>query len=684
MKEVLDFALSLQRATKAFLLYGTPNHPRARETTESLIDHTEALLRHDRVQIVASRGSLFVHGQLVGVHSPAIDWLIAELTDRRLNGFVINKGVTASELSQVVRIFTLKPPQLEQLGGPEKLLADVAATHVRISQARYEEVRDGEIVIPAAEHARDGKGGVALYDPTAAIEKLTKGETLEDAEAERVSALIGQWIRERTKADDSHPASPSGSAPDATPKGPANIAEILRSIAQAESSEGARLQRRLQDLGISRGELDEVLEVIAWENLDVEERVRRSTESNLMFEVPLERAVSFAFELVRSGRYEDASRVVDRVGSGLFSPNAAHRKSAADILQRVVGWIVDPGLPRVIEATIEKLLLTHFVKESDPQIQRRSQIAFMRLYDTWILRGQLDKALQTLRRLESVAAASAGENPWKRDLFEELLDRLVNEERMAQLLEILYAQDLEMVARDVHPLLAHFGGRGAVRLLEALEVEQDRSRRGRLIKAIKAIGKPALHHLESALGSPTWYLVRNALNVLGDVTAIDLIEPMARCLAHEDERVRRAAARALGKLGGVRVERFLVDALKENNGETQIEILGALGTLKAESAIEPIFELVKPRKLGRADDPVRLKAIEILGTIGSPRVVPHLAELVKRRGVLGGQEPSAVRKAICLALIAIGSLDAYKEVQLVAESDPDADLRAELSKALWH
>jgi len=292
--------------------------------------------------------------------------------------------------------------------------------------------------------------------------------------------------------------------------------------------------------------------------------------------------------------------------------------------------------------------------------------------------------LQTLRRLESVASASSAAMPWKAELFAELLDRLSNEERTSQLLELMFAQDLETVAREYHPLFAYFGGRAAVRLLEALEVEQDRSKRGRLIKAIKAIGKPALHHLELALESPTWYLVRNALNVLGDLTAIELIEKMAACLDHEDERVRRAAARALGKLGGVRVERFLIDALAKNTGETQFEIMGALGALKAESANEALFEIAKPKRLSRADDPVRLKAIETLGVIGSHSSVAPLAELIKRKGVLGGQEPSAVRKAICVALVAIGSLDAYKEVQAVAESDPDPDLRAEMAKALWH
>jgi HEAT repeat protein len=679
MKEVLDFALSLQRATKAFLLYGSSSHPRAREAVEGLIDHTEALLLHDRVQIISSRGSLFVNGQVIALHNQAIDWLIEELSERQLNGFVINKGVSAAEISQLVRIFSLKAPQLESAGGAASLLAEVESTHVRLSQTRYEEVRDGEIVIHASEKVAPGVATADGFDPTAALETLARGAALGEGEADRLAAVVAEWMKRRAEgAARADETSPSGVDPELPSV--ENLADVVRS----DTAEAALIQRRLKELGISRSQLDEILEVVAWENLDVDERMRRSLDGSLIFELPAEKSLAFTFDLVRTGRLEDAARLTEKLASGLFLPNPEHRKVAAAGLQRIAGWIVDPGLPPAIEALVEKQLLTHFVRETDPQIQRRSQIAFMRLYDTWILRGQLGKALQTLRKLESVAAAAAAANPWKQGLYEELLDRLINKERATELLDLMHAQDLDTMARDYHPLLAFFKGRAAVRLLEALESEQDRTKRGRLIKAIKGIGKPAQQHLELALKSPTWYLVRNALNVLGDLTAVEFIEPMGTALSHEDERVRRAAARALGKIGGMRVERFLVDAMKANSGETQIEILSVLASLKAESAVDALIEMIRSRRMGHAEDPERLKAIETIGAIGAAKGVAPLVELVRRKSVLGGLEPPAVRKAAALALVAIGSLESFKEAQAIAESDPDPALRAELSKALWH
>ena len=108
----------------------------------------------------------------------------------------------------------------------------------------------------------------------------------------------------------------------------------------------------------------------------------------------------------------------------------------------------------------------------------------------------------------------------------------------------------------------------------------------------------------------------------------------------------------------------------------------ALGAIKAESVVEDVAELTRPRRLTRNDDPVRIKAIETLGVIGSPKAVPALAEPLRKKGLLGGQEPVEVRRAAALALVAIGSPDAIKQVQAAAMVEGDEALRAELTKAI--
>jgi HEAT repeat protein len=233
-----------------------------------------------------------------------------------------------------------------------------------------------------------------------------------------------------------------------------------------------------------------------------------------------------------------------------------------------------------------------------------------------------------------------------------------------------------------HPLLMLFGEKAAERLLEALAEEEDRGRRGRLMKAVKSIGKPALNSLHHATKSPTWYLVRNALNLIGDLVATDLLDDAIEALGHRDERVRRAAARALGKLGGLRAEKQLGAALASSDPDTQLEILSALGTMKGDSAIPQIAELTKKR-IGRGDDAVRIRAIETLGQTGSPAAIPPLVDLLRKKGLLGGESNEArLAAAKALAtLVNAGVQDARAASDAIVAAEPDGPVRQQLQRS---
>jgi HEAT repeat protein len=457
------------------------------------------------------------------------------------------------------------------------------------------------------------------------------------------------------------------------------VASLTRYM-RDKSGDMMLLRNRLRDLGVSKDDLEELLEVAAWENLGLDDRIRKCLESTVVFELPPEKVLALILELLRLERPDDAARIVEKLGSGLFLESHEVRRAACDAFNRMTTWFKEPGLPPVIESLIERALLTHFVREKDPVIQQRTLPALGNLYDHWIDTQQIDKAYQTLRKVEAVAGAASEANPWKTDLLEELLEQLTSPERMSVLFAQMFTRDVETAATQYHPLLVFFGGRAALRLLDALAVEEDRGRRGRLIKALKTIGKPAIQHLRNALGSSTWYLVRNALNLIGDMMAMDLSDDVGETLKHDDDRVRRAAVRALGKIGGLRAERSLADALATSDGETRAEILTSLATMKADSVISEIMELAKPRRIGRGDDALRIRAIETAGQIGSNNAIAPLAELLRRKGLLGGQEPQEIRVAAAQALAAIGTPEAREALDAVLAAEPDNQLRSVVTR----
>jgi HEAT repeat protein len=139
--------------------------------------------------------------------------------------------------------------------------------------------------------------------------------------------------------------------------------------------------------------------------------------------------------------------------------------------------------------------------------------------------------------------------------------------------------------------------------------------------------------------------------------ARDLVE-LFRSSRHEDPRVRRYLALALGRLGDARGVEPLVEALEDEDGETRLYAAWSLGALKDPAAIPGLVA-----SLG-SDDPGMVKMTAYaLGAIGDPAAAPALAPLL-------GNPAAEVRWNAALALAQIG--DAAGLSVLLDMTDADA------------
>ncbi|HEY0971778.1 MAG TPA: HEAT repeat domain-containing protein, partial [Gemmatimonadales bacterium] len=110
-------------------------------------------------------------------------------------------------------------------------------------------------------------------------------------------------------------------------------------------------------------------------------------------------------------------------------------------------------------------------------------------------------------------------------------------------------------------VLGRAGEEGADAVIEQLVAAESSSDRRAYFNALVHLqaGVPALMHM---LGDPRWYVVRNAAELLGELDARGADEALERVMGHADERVRRAAATALGRLATPRAGQVLREALR--------------------------------------------------------------------------------------------------------------------------
>jgi hypothetical protein len=187
-------------------------------------------------------------------------------------------------------------------------------------------------------------------------------------------------------------------------------------------------------------------------------------------------------------------------------------------------------------------------------------------------------------------------------------------------------------------VLARAGDEGAEALIEQLMAAQSLSERRIYFDALVRlkVGASTLIHM---LGDPRWYVARNSADLLGELNATDADVPLSELLKHDDDRVRRAAAHALGKLGtagglairrGSRSAGTLVHALDtEPELEVQIAILAALGRVANAEAVHRLIKAAEPAGglFKRKPAAFRVAAVQGLGEARTPAAMTALKAL---------------------------------------------------------
>jgi HEAT repeat protein len=199
-------------------------------------------------------------------------------------------------------------------------------------------------------------------------------------------------------------------------------------------------------------------------------------------------------------------------------------------------------------------------------------------------------------------------------------------------------------------------------LIQLLIAETDVGHRRAYFNAVTQMteGTELLVHM---LGHDEWFVVRNVAELCGEMRLEAAVPALARRMSHSDERVRRAATSALGRIGSpgtmeplrkalqdtspqVRLlaaatlegsrARDLVPVLsrlveEENQADVQREMLHALGRIGSPEAIETLIRASQPGKGFFKKKPlaIRLEAIEGLRLAGGPAAVAALQDLEK-------------------------------------------------------
>jgi hypothetical protein len=176
--------------------------------------------------------------------------------------------------------------------------------------------------------------------------------------------------------------------------------------------------------------------------------------------------------------------------------------------------------------------------------------------------------------------------------------------------------------------------------------------------------------LTGMLASPRWHIARNAADLLGQLHAAEAHGALSSALQHGDERVRRAAAHALSKLGTQPAVQALRTALVDPSARVRVQVAGGLGGRKGVKSSTTLTRALDEE----TDVEVQLAILTALGRLGTPDAVNRLIKAAEPDGRLFKKKPVAFRVAAVHALGDVRTSAARAVLQSLA-NDKEREVR---------
>ncbi len=202
-------------------------------------------------------------------------------------------------------------------------------------------------------------------------------------------------------------------------------------------------------------------------------------------------------------------------------------------------------------------------------------------------------------------------------------------------------------------LLRWSGPTGIEKAFQCLDAEANAKNRLALLRLIGKIGPGAVGFAQQRLRDERWYVVRNAILLLGELPGAELLEPLSAVLTHADPRVQqtavsvlikkrvegraRAFAEVVSELHPTVIEQVLDELLYIHDPETASAVQSFV--FNSHAGIEPLKKALRIL----AAMPVESSAESLRKVVADPTLPAPIRELAL--SLTGGDSPPTVPNA---------------------------------------
>jgi len=224
-------------------------------------------------------------------------------------------------------------------------------------------------------------------------------------------------------------------------------------------------------------------------------------------------------------------------------------------------------------------------------------------------------------------------------------------------------------ADAIQAVLHHAGEAGAAAVIAGVTLAPTLADRRHCFEILLKLPS-AIVVLSRMLAAPQWHTARNAADLLGELHAAEAHGALATAMQHVDERVRRAAAHALAKLGTPPAVQLLRAALLDSSPRVRVQVAAGLASRKGVKSATTLTRALDDE----SDVEVQLAIVAALGRLGTPDAVNRLIKAAEPDGRLFKKKPVAFRVAAVHALGDVRTSAARTVLQSLA-NDKEREVR---------
>jgi len=695
----------MQGALRLFALYSS-EHPQAQSLVRRALEALHAVLKETTTLSVGFQFNNVLLNSLP-LSDPSLSFLAGELAKRRVGFMSFTAGIDEGELCRAIAVLATSPETIEKQGGLGPFLRNNPLAHARIVPIQTAADEGSLAVVTSAEEAaamaKVPRWLLQALQQTKAEQGVTVGpEQLQALAAgldpsltpeqrallPQVQELLTDIVRQ---AD---PSAVSQMLRDAAAGAGTNGAELLKSAllqnAALAASKGnvAQAERMLRGLAAQEQDPRRLLDAFPAGSLTAGARQRLTEYAEWMCQ-PLEARLGtlkartqeyywLLVEIENATTGERMNLAAEWLLALLTAAGPAEDADRLTVLGRARDALTElcsAGLPANARQ-LQDAIVARLQQERCLPVATTLADTLAVVIDAAAQRRQLPLATAGAAVVAQLASQPSIGGRAARDIQ----PRLFKPQTLSQLVVAWIDKEQDEASRGIAALLKRVGDQAARELLAVFEKEPVAARRLRIDHLVRRLGKAAAPALFERISHPRWYIVRDAVLLLGDLGDPALLEHLDGPLAHEDERVQREAVQAAIKTRslarGVVLARAL-PSLKPNLVETALD---DLLMLKEPSAVPFLECLVRQPQAGLR--PYLLeKALAVMGAIETQAAVECLLDCAGETTLA-----PALRKAALRAVARVDTTSGHGALEYFARTCPDAELAkvADSLRPVWH